>query len=372
MAGGHSVAGYSVCDDGFVIDLSRCAACGSTPTRVCRPVQGGATWGDVDRETERVGLAIPGGVVSTTGVAGLTLGGGLGWLHRKYGLASTTCVASRSSPLTAASSGRRLRARRALLGAARRRRKLWCRNRIRVDAHPVGPIVMLTAVAYPLEIAGDILPAWRDWTDTIPQEVTSRVVMFAPPVHPALPPELHDRDVAIVAGVYAGPAEDGEPVMEPIRHLGAPVIDLSGPIPFRAVQSMFDLWDHGAISGYWKSLYLDRLDSETLDLVVRRANKPPAPLAVTHIPTMGGAVSNLTSTDTAFGDRSAANSMLSVDGQWIDDHEAEPTVAWVRDFVEEAELLSSWKGTYLNFNADSDDANPAARNTARTSSDYGA
>ena len=210
-AGGHSVAGHSMCDDGFVIDLSQMRGVWvDADTSVVR-VQGGATWGDVDRETQRVGLAVPGGVVSTTGVAGLTLGGGLGWLHRKYGLA---CDNVRSVEIVTADGGV-LRA-----DASEHDDLFWALRggggnfgvvtSFEFDAHLIGPVVMLAAVAYPLDAAADILPAWRDWTESIPDEVTSRAVMFAPPVHPALPPELHDRDVAVVAAVYAGPVDDGD------------------------------------------------------------------------------------------------------------------------------------------------------------------
>jgi FAD/FMN-containing dehydrogenase len=360
-SGGHSVCGYSVCDGGLVIDLtSMHGVWVDADARIVR-VQGGATWGDVDRETQRAGLAVPGGIVSTTGVAGLTLGGGLGWLHRKHGLA---CDNLRSVEIVTAD-GSVVRASGlehddlfwALRGGGG---NFGVVTSFEFDAHAVGPTVMLAAVAYPLETAADILPVWRDWTETVPDEITSRAVMFAPPAHPALPPELHDRDVAVIAALYTGPVEEGERIMQPIRHLGAPVLDLSGPLPYRAVQSMFDLFGHGVISGYWKSLYLDRLDADTLDVVVRRTNKRPAPLAVTHIPTMGGAVSNLAPTDTAFGDRSAPY-MLSVDGQWIGHDDASPTITWVRDFVAEAESLASSKGTYLNFQADTDDATRGAQ-----------
>ena len=212
---------------------------------------------------------------------------------------------------------------------------------------------MLAFTAYPLGQVAEILPKWRAWTETIPEEVTSRIIMFSPPEHPAVPPELLGRNGMLVGAVYAGPADEAEPFLDPIRHWGTPLVDMSGPLPFRTLQSMLDLVGQGELGGYWKSAYIDRLSDEFLDVVARRATDRPTPTTVAQLITMGGAVSRLGPTDTAFGDRSAPY-MLSAESVWYDPEDGDACTNWARDFVSEAEALGVAKGTYLNFSGESD------------------
>ncbi len=353
-AGGHGISGYGTCDGGLVIDLTLMNAVLVDPEKRIARVQGGALLGDLDRETQRVALAVPAGVVSITGVAGLTLGGGLGWLHRKFGLS----IDSLRSVEIVTADGRVLRA-----SAAQHPNLFWAVRgaggnfgvvtEFEFDAHPLGPMVMLAMVAYPLEELAEILPKWRAWTEAIPDEVTSRMIVFAPPDHPSVPPELADREGVLIGALYAGPVEQGEVALDPIRHFGNPLVDFSSPMPFRAVQSALDLVGPGEVGGYWKSAYVDRLDDDFLELVVRRSNNRPTPLTVTQLITMGGAVSRPSASDTSFGDRSAPY-MLSAEAVWRDRSDSEACRRWAREFISEAEQLGVAKGTYLNFNGESD------------------
>lgn len=355
QGGGHSIAGHSSVDGGLLVDLSGMRGVRVDPVRGVVHVQGGATWGDVDRETQLFGLAVPSGIVSTTGVGGLTLGGGIGWLHRKYGL---SCDNLRAAEIVTAD-GRVLR-----VDESEHPELLWglrggggnfgVVTAFEFDAHPVGPVVMNGTAMYPLADADRVIPAWRSWAATLPDEVTTRLALWHVPAAPELPPAVHDQEVLIVGAVHAGSVEDGQRVLGDVAHLGTPLADLSGPMSYRALQSLFDpFFPRGGLRSYWKSIYLDSLDDDAVSLITRRGQQRPHPLTMVHVPQMGGAVSRVGSTDTAFGDRSAAF-MLSVDGNWQDADDTGRVVSWVRDTIAEASLLSSAGGTYLNFSGDTD------------------
>lgn len=240
--GGHSVAGHSVRDRGLLIDLSGMRGVWVDPDARLVRVQGGATWGDVDREAQAFGLAVPGGIVSTTGVAGLTLGGGIGWLHRKYGL---SCDNLRAVEIVTAD-GRLLRADRsenedlfwALRGGGG---NFGVVTSFEFTAHPVGPTVMCAVPIY-AEDPGEVFRAWSDWAETVPDEVTTRAIFWTIPQDPHMPPQIHGRQVLITGALYAGPPEEGEKILQPVRRLGTPLADLSAPMPYRMFQSAFDFF----------------------------------------------------------------------------------------------------------------------------------
>jgi FAD/FMN-containing dehydrogenase len=347
--GGHSVAGHSICDAGLMIDLSPMRAVLVDPGARTVRVQGGATWGDVDRETQAFGLAVPGGVVSTTGVAGLTLGGGIGWLHRKYGLA---CDNLRSVEVVTAD-GRMLSAseteNEALFWAVRGGGgNFGVVTAFEFTAHPIGPMVPVVAVMYPVDDAGDLLRGWRAWASTAPDDAMSRTAFWWMPEDPSLPPAVHDQDVLVVAAIYTGPPDEAQAVLRPLRELGTPLADLGEQMPYRMFQSSFDLlFPKGGLFSYWKSVYVDELSDDLIDLMVRRGARRFSPQALVHVPMLGGAMSRVDAAATAFGDRSAPF-MLSVDGNWTDPRGTHGNVAWVREFIREAERFST-RGTYLNF-----------------------
>ncbi len=348
--GGHSVAGHSVCDRGLLIDLSGMRGVWVDPaSRVVR-VQGGATWGDVDRETQAFGLAVPGGVVSSTGVAGLTLGGGIGWLHRKYGL---SCDNLRAVEIVTAD-GKLLRASESenedlFWGLRGGGGNFGVVTSFEFTAHPVGPIVMCAVPMYADDLDG-VFRAWCDWAGTVPDEVTTRAMFWTVPEDPHMPPQAHGRQVLIAGAVYAGPPEEGEGILRPARNLGTPLVDLSGPMPYRMLQSAFDFFfTKGTLASYWKSLFLRELTGRTADLIVECGLARTTPQSMIHVPLLGGAVSRVGPRDTAFGDRDACG-MLSVDGNWVD-QDAAAHIAWVRHVIGQAEELSTG-GTYLNFDGD--------------------
>jgi FAD/FMN-containing dehydrogenase len=349
-AGGHSIAGYGVCDGGLLLDLSAMRGVWVDPDARTVRVQGGATWGDVDRETQAFGLAVPGGVVSTTGVAGLTLGGGIGWLHRAYGLA---CDQLRSVEIVTAD-GQLRRASEAenpdLFWAVRGGGgNFGVVTSFEFAAHPLGPVVPVAAVMYPVDNAGELFRAWRAWASSAPEEAMSRALFWWMPEAPQLPPAVHNQQVFIVAAIYTGPAEKAQQILQPLRELGVPLLDLGAEMPFRMFQAAFDaFFPKGQLASYWKSVYLDELTDDLCDLIVRQAAQRPSPLTLVHVPMLGGAMSTLTASATAFGDRGAPF-MLSVDGNWVDPADTADNVAWVREVISQVEEFSVARGTYLNF-----------------------
>ncbi|MFD0582998.1 FAD-binding oxidoreductase [Dactylosporangium darangshiense] len=353
--GGHGIAGHSACDEAMMIDLSAMRGVWVNPAERLVRVQGGATWGDVDRETQVFGLAVPGGVVSTTGVAGLTLGGGLGWLHRKYGL---TCDNLAAAEIVTAD-GALLRT-----SATEHEELFWALRggggnfgvvtAFEFHAHPVGPTVMYGLAMYAAADAEEILPAWRTWTTGLPDEVTGRAMFWSMPASLLLPPEVHNRDVFITAAVYAGPPDEATEILRPIGQFGTPLADLTGPMPFRDVQRLLDwMFPKGQLLSYWKSVGVRELGDDVLEVVLRRGLERPHPQTMVHVPQMGGAVQRPGIHDTAFGDRSAAY-IVSIDGNWTDAADTEADVQWVRDAFNEVNGLPSASGTYLNFSGDPD------------------
>jgi FAD/FMN-containing dehydrogenase len=356
-AGGHSIAGYGVCDGGLMVDLLAMRGVWVDPdARVVR-VQGGATWGDVDRESQAFGLAVPGGIVSTTGVAGLTLGGGIGWLHRAYGLACDNLrsveIVTADGQLRRASETEHADLFWAVRGGGG---NFGVVTAFEFTAHPLGPVVPVAAVMYPVDQAGELFRAWRAWAATAPEEAMSRAVFWWMPEDPHLPPEVHNQQVFIVGAIYTGPPEQGQQVLQPLRELGRPLVDLGTELPFRMFQSAFDaLFPKGQLASYWKSIYLDELTEDLTDLIVRHGVQRPSPLSIVHVPMMGGAMSRVAPTATAFGDRSAPF-MFSVDGNWVDPTDTTENVAWVREVISQAEGFSGTGGTYLNFSGQEETA----------------
>ena len=275
--GGHSIAGLSAIEGGVLLDLAAMRGVQVDPERRLAVVQGGALWGDVDRETQAFGLVAPGGVVSDTGVAGLTLGGGYGWVRRKYGLsvdalveAQVVCADGQVRTASADSNPDLFWAIRGGGG------NFGVVTSFTFALQPLGPVVGFSATFYPVEEIAEILRGWRAYVAQAPDEVTSVVVTITFPANPELPEAIHDRAVAIVGGVYAGDPEEGLRVMAPLRELGTPLFDMSGPTPFTAVQAGFDpLFPRNTLRAYWKSQYLDELPDAAID-VDRRPGAQPA------------------------------------------------------------------------------------------------
>jgi FAD/FMN-containing dehydrogenase len=346
--GGHNVAGNAVNDGGVVVDLSQMNGVHVDPaTRIVR-VQGGATLGDLDRETQLFGLAVPVGVVSMTGVAGLTLHGGAGHLRRKYGLS----IDSLLSVDIVTADGRLRRA-----SATENEDLFWAVRgagsnfgvvtSFEFQAHPVGPMVMVGAIFYPLDQVRTLMPKWRDYIATAPDELSSISLCWSVPPGEPFPPELHGAPAWIVAGVYSGSVEDGEPVVQPLRELGEPLLDLSGPWPWLALQSGFDaLFPKGNLY-YWKSRALAGLSDAAIDEIADFAGRRPSPQTDIVVWHHGGAMSRVGETETAYGGRDAPF-LVTGETSWSDPTQTEEAIAWGREFWS-AMGKHSTGGLYLNF-----------------------
>ncbi len=347
-AGGHNVAGNAVNDGGIVLDLSQMRGVHVDPDAQTVRVQGGATWGDLDRETQLFGLAVPGGVVSTTGIAGLTLHGGVGHLRRKHGLSIDNLISV--DIVTADGQFRRASASEnedlfwAVRGAGS---NFGVVTSFEFQAHPVGPMVFVGAIFYPFEEAKTILPAWRDFMTGAPEELSSLAICWSVPPHPPFPPEIHGTPVVVVAAAYSGSVEDGERVVQPLRELAEPVVDASGPWPWLGLQSGFDaIFPKGELR-YWKSRSVRELSDEVIDEIISLASRRPTPL--TDIVTWhhGGAMSRVGETETAYGGRDV-QFLVTAEASWTDPAQNEEAIAWAREVWDAMERYSTGS-VYLNF-----------------------
>jgi FAD/FMN-containing dehydrogenase len=347
--GGHSVAGLSSSDGGMVIDLSLMNGVEVDPEAGVVRVQGGALWGDVDRETQAFGLATPGGVVSDTGVAGLTLGGGYGWLRRKYGLSCDNIVSARlvgaDGQVRTASEDVNPDLFWALRGGGG---NFGIVTSFTFGLHPLGPIVAFAGIFYSQKDAPTILRGYREYFESAPDEVTPEAIAITMPADPHLPEPIHDQECLVVAAVYAGDVDEGMQVLQPLRELATPLADISQPMPYTAVQSAFDdFFPRGQFQSYWKSLYLSELSDEVLDLIAQKGGERPSPLTFVDLYVNGGAMSRVAAGDSAFGDRSAPY-MVAIIGLWSDPAGNAENIAWIRDTWEEIGAYGTG-ATYLNF-----------------------
>ena len=362
--GGHSVAGHSSCDNGLVIDLTRMRGIEFDPDSRIARVQGGALWGDLDRETQAFGQIVPGGVVSETGVAGLTLGGGEGWVRRKYGLTIDSLLSARvvcadgsvrtASPTSEPDLFWALRGGGGNFGVV---------TSFEFRTHPLGPIVAFAGVFYRSADAATILPRWRDYCLNCPDEVTSIAVAITMPAAPTLPPPIHNQACLVIGGVYVGPADQGMKIMQPLREFATPLADISQPMPYHVVQTAFDpLFPMGTLQSYWKAQNLKSLPDEAIATIAARANQRPSPLTLVVTFQMGGAINRVGATETAYAERSAPW-MSSVDGNWENPADNAKNVAWVR---ESFKLITPYSTgtTYTNFTGQTDETAGALASTA--------
>jgi FAD/FMN-containing dehydrogenase len=348
--GGHNVAGHAVADAGVMIDLSGMRGVRVDPDRRRAWVEGGATWGEVDRETQVFGLATPGGLISDTGVGGLTLSGGIGWLRSRYGLSIDNLVSA--DVVTA--DGQMMHA-----SADENTDLLWALRGgggnfgvvtgFEFALHPVGPTVMFCAPIYPIEAGAGPIRAWRDFLADKNDRVGSLVEFSTIPAGPDYPEAAWGLRVYTMAATYAGDAAEGEALLQPLRELGEPVLDLSGQMAYRDVQRLFDsVVPYGRHRCYWKSRYLGGLGDEVIDLIVEGNQRPPSPNTLSSIWNFGGATARVEADATAFGDRSMPW-MVSFDSIWDSPDQDAANIAWTRDFWQRLQPHSHHDRIYLNF-----------------------
>ncbi len=363
--GGHSLAGLSAIDGGMLLDLALMNGVDVDPEAKLARVQGGALWGDVDRETQAFGLVAPGGVVSDTGVAGLTLGGGYGWVRRKHGLSVDSLVEAQvvgaDGQVRTASEDENPDLFWAIRGGGG---NFGVVTSFTFALHEVGPEVAFSAVMYPLEDYAEILRGWGAFMADAPNEITSVCVTMTFPANPEMPEVIHDRPVVIVGAVHTGDVEEGLETTKPLRELATPLFDMSGPTPWAGVQTGFDaLFPRNTLRAYWKSQFLDELSDGVIEVIAGRAQDRPAALTLVNVFAMGGAIADVDPEATAFATRGAPF-MVSIDGMWSPDEcSDEDGVAWVRETWEAVKEFGTGD-VYLNFTGLADEAPDAGVDTA--------
>ena len=364
-SGGHNVAGTAVCDDGIVIDLSAMRAVTVDPVERTARVQGGALWSDVDHETQRHGLATTGGTVSHTGVGGLTLGGGIGWLMRKHGLTVDNLV--EAEVVTAEGDIIRPSANDhpdlfwALRGGGG---NFGVVSSFRFTLHPLGPTVMAGPVFWAAEDTTDVLRFYREFVTDAPDELGNVIRLGTIPPWPAVSEELHFQPAIAVASCYAGPVEDGERAVRALRQFGTPLVDLVGPTRYVDHQSSIDdTVPHGR-HYYWKATDLTGMSDEVIDIVAEHAYGATSPRSYAVMFHMGGAVAGAPRDATAYPGRDVEHNII-IDAGWLPDQDntvRASETAWAREFLDA--LQPHRAGVYVNF-LDSDD------DTSRVREAYG-
>jgi FAD/FMN-containing dehydrogenase len=346
--GGHNVAGNAVCDGGLVIDLSPMKGVRVDPERCTVRAESGATLGDLDRETQVFGLATPMGVVSETGIAGLTLGGGIGWLRRKYGLSSDNLV---SVDLVSAD-GRFLTAKETenadlFWGVRGGGGNFGVVTSFEYRLHPVGPEVMFCFVLYPGERAKEVLGFCEEYVAEGHDEVSPLGTLGRVPPVGVFPERWHGEPMVAVAAMHAGEAEEGERVLRPLRELGGAIADLSARMPFTVAQSVFDEDYPDGWRYYWKSQNISGLNDEVIERLVTHVEAAPSHHSTVDVWYQGGAMSRIEPGESAFGDRSAPV-WIGMEANWEDTQDDEANIAWVRECVADMRRFSG-SGAYLNF-----------------------
>jgi hypothetical protein len=346
--GGHNVAGTAVCDDGIVIDLSAMRGVRVDLADRRAWVQGGALWGDVDRETQAHGLGTTGGIVSHTGVAGLTLGGGVGWLMRKHGLTVDNLLAV--DVVTA--DGERLRASEdehadmfwAVRGGGG---NFGVITSFEFRLHSLGPTVLAGPIVWDASDAREVLRFYCDLVRNAPDELGTVVRFGTAPPLPAIPKDLHWRPVVLIGTCYAGPIEEGERVLRPLRAFRTPLLDLVGPTPYVGFQSALDSTVVHGWNYYWKSTFLPELRDDLIDVLAEHAFSCSSPRSYVALFHLKGAVSRVAEGKTAFGNRQATHA-ITLDAVWRPGEDfGDRDTMWTRTFFS---ALSRFRaGVYVNF-----------------------
>jgi hypothetical protein len=346
-SGGHSFPGMSVCDDGLVIDMSLMKGVRVDPEKGTVRAQAGVLLGELDRETQAFGMAVPAGIVTHTGMAGLTLGGGIGWLQRKYGLTVDQLLSvdlvTAGGELVRASAEENADLFWGICGAGP---NFGVVTEFEFRLNPLGPIVMAGPIVWGVEDSAKVLRFYRDWIADVPDEVTTIIVHRRAPESPVWPSELHGRHVVIVGACYAGPVEDGEKVLKPLKDFGSPLLDLCQPKPFVALQAMFDpTFPHGRWY-YFQSRNVTELTDELIDITVDHMERIVSPHSGSPIFQLGGAVAAAGEDATAFAGRTAGHT-ININGvsETADGFEEERE--WVRRYWRDLEPFQT--SVYVNF-----------------------
>ena len=346
--GGHNIAGNALVDDGIVIDLSAMKAVKVDPAAKRVTVEGGALLGDVDAATLAHGLAVPLGINSTTGVGGLTLGGGFGWIGRKFGMTVDSLesaeVVTAAGDVVVASEKSNGDLFWALRGGGG---NFGVVTRFTFRLHPVGPEVLSGLVVHPLADGAAVLRHYREFTANMPDELSVYIVARNAPPLPFLAPEVHGKGVVVVAFAYAGDPKEGERLVAPLRAFGKPYGEAVGVQPFAAWQTAFDPLLAPGSRNYWKSHDYTSLDDGTIDAVLAAVRKLPTGECECFIGHLGGAVNRVPKDATAYPHRDVLF-ILNVHTRWQNASEDKACIAWARELFDAAGKNATG-GVYVNF-----------------------
>jgi hypothetical protein len=346
-SGGHSFPGLSMCDGGIVIDLSLMRAIRVDPeTRTAR-TQAGALWGDFDHETQAFGLATTGGIVTHTGVAGLTLGGGIGWLQRKHGLTIDQLIAvdliTAEGELVKASAAENVDLFWGVRGGGG---NFGIVTEFEFRLHPVGPTVLAGPIFWPIEESPRVLRFYREWIADAPDELMTIVIHRKAPPLDFVPAELHGQLVVAIVCCYAGPLDEGAEVLRPLKDFRSPVLDLCEPKPYVAHQGMFDpSFPHGRWY-YMRACDVAELTDDVIDITVEHSMRIRSPLTTFPIWQMGGAVASVDDDDAAFNGRGAGHT-FNITGSTETAAGFDEEREWARSFWSALEPHRT--GVYVNF-----------------------
>ena len=346
--GGHNIAGNALCDDGLVIDLSKMKAARVDPARRRVTIEGGATLSDLDAATQAHGLATPVGINSTTGIGGLTLGGGFGWLSRKYGLTvdnlESAEVVTATGEVVHSSATEHSDLFWALRGGGG---NFGVVTRFEFRLHPVGPDVLSGLIVYPLSEAKSVLRHYREFMAAAPEELNVWTILRQAPPLPFLPESFHGQEMIALALIYAGDPKQGEPLVAPLRKFGTPVGEHVGVQPYIAWQQAFDPLLTAGARNYWKSHNFTTLQDGLFDAVVEYVGKLPSPQCEIFFGAIGGATTRLAVDSAAYAQRDA-EFVMNFHGRWEDPVDDERCIRWARDFFNATAPFASG-GVYVNF-----------------------
>jgi FAD/FMN-containing dehydrogenase len=346
--GGHNIAGNAVCDGGLMIDLSLMKHVKVDPSARQAEVEPGCTLADFDAAAQAHGLATPLGINSTTGVAGLTLGGGFGWLSRKYGMTVDNLLAVEM----VMADGRQLRASNTenedlFWGVRGGGGNFGIVTNFEFKLHSVGPQVLSGLIVFPFDAAKSVLTQFARFTETMPDELNVWMVTRKAPPLPFLPVDVHGKEMVALALCYVGDPAQGERLIAPLRGLGKALGEHIGVQPYVAWQQAFDPLLAKGARNYWKSHNFSRLGDDAIDTIIQYAGRLPSPQCEIFIGTIGGQTARVAPDAMAYSSRDAKY-VMNVHGRWESAAEDERGVAWAREFFKKAEPFASG-GAYINF-----------------------
>jgi FAD/FMN-containing dehydrogenase len=345
--GGHGIAGHAVNDGGIVIDLGPMKDVRVDPRRRTASVDAGVLWGELDARTQAFGLATTGGIVSHTGVAGLTLGGGIGWLMRKYGTSADNLIAA--DVVTA--DGRHVHASprndaELLWGLRGGGGNFGIVNCFEFALHEIGTTVLAGPIVWPMEDASRVMRFYRDFVRDAPDELTTIVQYRTLPAFPAFPPQFHGRKALQVGVVWAGRIADGERTLRPLRACGAPLFDLIAPRHYLAQQASNDKAVPHGWHYYWKSTEVPDLEDDAIDILTERSLAMCSPRSFTVVFHLGGAIARIAENDAAYSHRSASFN-VNINAVWLAEESGETEMEWARRLFDQFNAQRDM--VYVNF-----------------------